>query len=155
MVMGFGARKIPVNLECKEKKGFAIPNLLEALPEAGDFATLIEAVEAGDLMGFLQGKGPFTLLVPPMTPSPRSTRMFLASCSPTRIASTTSCATMCRAGARAPVISKDLVPSRRSRGAVFRSVAATACVSTKPTSSFCQSDLTLAFRQVALPNLLY
>lgn len=41
-----------------------MPNLLEVLPEAGEFATLIEAIEAGGLSDFLQGEGPFTLLAP-------------------------------------------------------------------------------------------
>lgn len=41
-----------------------MPNLIEVLPEAGDFTTLIGAVEAGGLSDFLQGEGPFTLLAP-------------------------------------------------------------------------------------------
>ena len=41
-----------------------MPNLIEVLPEAGDFATLIEALEAASLTEFLRGQGPFTLLAP-------------------------------------------------------------------------------------------
>lgn len=41
-----------------------MPSLIEVLPEAGDFATLIEALEAASLTEFLGGQGPFTLLAP-------------------------------------------------------------------------------------------
>ena len=41
-----------------------MPNLLDVAREAGNFTTLIEAVEAGSLTEFLGGEGPFTLLAP-------------------------------------------------------------------------------------------
>jgi uncharacterized surface protein with fasciclin (FAS1) repeats len=53
-----------LNNQKQKKRGNRMPNIVETAISAGSFKTLVQAVQAADLVETLSGKGPFTLFAP-------------------------------------------------------------------------------------------
>jgi len=63
VLVGLAVLTAPVSAQQAEESG-AAPDIVETAVQADDFAVLAQALEAADLVGTLQGEGPFTVFAP-------------------------------------------------------------------------------------------